>query len=120
MKPFSLGIRLAIGIPASLAIGILVTLAIGILVHSDPVIADQARPDLATIFNGNYQQIIDPSGTVSRAAFDGSGRLIGVQVGTYSPGEPNGMKIEKTYLEPDAKHPLGQAFDGAGNPMPLH
>jgi YD repeat-containing protein len=111
MKPFSLGITLAIGIPVSLAIGI--------LVHSDPAIADQ-RPDLATIFNGNYQQIIDPSGTVSRAAFDGSGRLIGVQVGTYSPGEPNGMKIEETYLEPDAKHPLGQAFDGAGNPMPLH
>ena len=96
------------------------TLAIGILVHSDPVIADQARPDLGTIFNGNYQQTIDPFGTVSRAAFDGSGRLIGVQVGTYSPGEPNGMKIEETYLEPDAKHPLGQAFDSAGNPMPLH
>ena len=103
MRPFSLGI----------------TLAIGILVHIDPAIADQ-RPDLATIFDGNYQQIIDPSGTVSRAAFDGSGRLIGVQVGTYSPGEPNGMVVEMTYLEPDAKHPLGQAFDGAGNTMPLH
>jgi len=25
-----------------------------------------------------------------------------------------------TYLEPDAGHPLGQAFDGDGNPMPLH
>ena len=111
MKPFSLGRTLAIGIPVSLAIGI--------LVHIDPTIADQ-RPDLATIFNGNYQQSIDSYGTVSRAAFDGSGRLIGVQVGTYSPGEPNGMKIEETYLEPDAKHPLGQAFGGAGNPMPLH
>jgi hypothetical protein len=111
MKPFSLGM--------TLAIGVLVTLPIGILVHSDPAIADQ-RPDLATIFSGNYQQIIDPSGTVSRAAFDGCGRLIGVQVGTYSPGEPNGMQIEKTYLEPDAKHPLGQAFDGAGNPLPLY
>jgi hypothetical protein len=119
MKPFSLGMTLAIGIPVSLAIGVLITLPIGILVHSDSAIADQ-RADLATIFNGNYQQIIDRSGTVSRAALDGSGRLIGVQVGTYSPGEPNGMKIEETYLEPDAKHPLGQAFDGAGNPMPLH
>ena len=25
-----------------------------------------------------------------------------------------------TYLEPDAGHSLGQAFDFAGNPMPLH
>ena len=119
MKPFSLGITLAIGIPVSLAIGFPVSLAIGFLVHSDPAIADQ-RPDLATIFNGNYQQIIDPSGTASRAALDGSGRLIGVQVGTYNPSAPNGMTIERTYLEPDAKHPRGQAFDGAGNPMPLH
>jgi YD repeat-containing protein len=96
------------------------TLAVGILVHSDPVIADQARPDLGTIFNGNYQQTIDPFGTVSRAAFDGSGRLIGVQVGSYRPGAPNGMVLEMTYLEPDADHPQGQAFDGAGNPTPLH
>ena len=100
--------------------GLFITLAIGILVHSDPVIADQARPDLGTIFNRNYHQVIDRFGTVSRAAFDESGRLIGVQIGTYRPGEPNGMTIEETYLEPDAEHPRGQAFDGAGNPMPLH
>jgi YD repeat-containing protein len=96
------------------------TLAIGILVHNGPVIAAEARPDLGTIFNGNYQQTIDPFGTVSRAAFDGSGRLIGVQIGTYAPGEPSGMTIEETYLEPNAEHPRGQAFDGAGNPIPLH
>ena len=102
----------------SLSFGI--TLAIGILVRSDPVIADQAHPDLGAIFNGNYQQTIDPFGTVSRAAFDGSGRLIGVQIGAYDPGQPNGMTIEMTYLEPDAEHPQGQSFDGAGNPMPLH
>ena len=46
--------------------------------------------------------------------------MIGVQIGTYRPGSPNGMTIEETYLEPDAEHPRGQAFDGAGNPMPLH
>ena len=97
-----------------------ITFAIGILVLSDPVIADQAPPDLGTIFNGNYQQTIDPVGTVSRAAFDGSGRLIGVQIGTYDRSKPNGMTLEMTYLEPDAEHPRGQAFDGAGNPVPLH
>lgn len=97
-----------------------ITLAIGILVHSDPVIADQGRPDLGTIFNRNYHQEIDRFGTVSRTAHDASGRVIGIQIGTYRPGEPNGMTIEMTYLEPDAEHPLGQAFDGAGSPMPLH
>jgi len=30
------------------------------------------------------------------------------------------MVIEMTYLEPDEKHPRGQAFDDAGKPMPLH
>jgi hypothetical protein len=30
------------------------------------------------------------------------------------------MVVELTYLEPDAGHPHGQAFDGAGKPMPLH
>jgi hypothetical protein len=30
------------------------------------------------------------------------------------------MVVEMTYLEPDAEHPLGQAFDGAGNPTLLH
>jgi YD repeat-containing protein len=101
----------------TLAIGIL---AIGILVHRDPVIADQARPDLGTIFNGNYHQEIDRFGTVSRTAYDASGRVIGVQVGTYAPGAPNGMAVELTYLQPDARHPQGQAFDGDGNPTPLH
>ena len=47
-------------------------------------------------------------------------QVIGIQIGTYRPGEPNGMAIEMTYLEPDAEHPRGQSFDGAGNPMPLH
>jgi hypothetical protein len=87
---------------------------------SDPVIADHGVPDLATIFNGNYHQQIDPFGTIGRTAFDASGRVIGVQIGTYRPGSPNGMTIEMTYLEPDAEHPQGQAFDGAGNPAPLH
>jgi hypothetical protein len=82
--------------------------------------ADQARPDLGTIFNRNYHQEIDRFGTVSRTAYDASGRVIDVQIGTYRPGEPNGMPIEETYLEPDAEHPRGRAFDGAGKPMPLH
>jgi hypothetical protein len=30
------------------------------------------------------------------------------------------MTVEMTYLEPDAEHSQGQAFDGAGNPTPLH
>jgi hypothetical protein len=30
------------------------------------------------------------------------------------------MRVEMTYLVPDAEHPFGQAFDGAGNPTPLH
>jgi hypothetical protein len=94
-------------------------LAIGILVHSDAVIADQECPDLATMFDRNYHQEMDQFGTVSRTAYDASGRVIGVQIGTYRPGEPNGMTIEMTYLEPDAEHPRGQSFDGAGKPMPL-
>ena len=89
--------------------------------HSDVVIAEQERPDLAAIFTkGNYTQYADQFGTVARAAFDPSGKRIGVQVGRYSHDVPNGMVVEMTYLEPDAHHPLGQAFDGAGNPMPLH
>jgi hypothetical protein len=88
--------------------------------RSNPVTAEQKQPDLTAIFNGNYQQWIDQFGTVSRTAFDVSGRRIGTQFGTYRPGAPNGMLIEMTYLEPDAEHPLGQAFDGAGNPLPLH
>ena len=82
--------------------------------------AGPTRPDLAAIFNGNYQQIADQFGTVSRTAFDKSGRRIGVQIGRYNPGSPNGITVEMTYLEPDAAHPGGQAFDGAGNPIPLH
>jgi hypothetical protein len=78
------------------------------------------RPDLTAIFNGNYQQYIDQFGTVARAAFDASGKRIGVQVGTYRAGASNGMVVQMTYLEPDADHPLGQAFDGAGNPMPVN
>jgi hypothetical protein len=78
------------------------------------------RPDLTAIFNGNYRQYIDQFGTVARSTFDTSGKRIGVQVGTYRAGAPNGMVVQMTYLEPDAEHPLGQAFDGAGSPMPLH
>jgi hypothetical protein len=85
----------------------------------NPTNAHHGRPDLATIFNGNYQQDVDRFGTVSRTAFDASGRVIGTQVGTYRPGEPNGMTIEMTYLQPDAQHPRGQAFDGAGKPIQL-
>ena len=44
----------------------------------------------------------------------------GPQVGTYDPDEPNKMRVGMTYLVPDAEHPFGQAFDGAGNPTPLH
>ena len=84
--------------------------------------ASAERPNLAAIFNGNgnYQQIADQFGTVSRVAFDASGHRIGVQIGRYDRGSPNGMSIEMTYLEPDAEHPQGRAFDGAGNPTPLH
>jgi hypothetical protein len=83
-----------------------------------PVI-EQKRPNLAAIFtNGDYQQWIDRFGTVSRSAFDASGQRIGTQVGHV--GGPNGIVVEMTYLLPDADHPLGQAFDGADNPMPLH
>jgi hypothetical protein len=82
--------------------------------------ADQGHPDLAAVFNRNYQQYADHFGNVARTAFDASGRVIGTQVGTYRPGAPNGMIVEMTYLQPDAEHPRGQAFDGAGNPTPLH
>ena len=97
---------------------------LGILAHAHgaavaPVATDQKRPDLTAIFtNGNYQQWIDQFGTVSRTALDASGRRIGTQVGHA--GGPNGIVVEMTYLEPDAEHPLGQAFDRAGNPMSLH
>ena len=43
----------------------------------------------------------------------------GVQIGRYDRGSPNGMTVEMTYLEPDAEHPYGRAFDGAGNPTPM-
>ena len=65
-------------------------------------------------------RLVDQFGTVARTAFDASGKRLGTQVGTYRRGAPNGMVVEMTYLEPDADHPLGQAFDGAGNPMPMH
>jgi hypothetical protein len=80
---------------------------------------EHKRPELAAIFNSNYSQYIDQFGTVARAAFDASGKRIGTQVGTYRRGAPNGIVVEMTYLQPDSEHPLGQAFDGAGNLMPL-
>ena len=82
--------------------------------------ASVERSNLAAIFNGNYQQISDQFGTVSRTAFDASGHRIGVQIGRYDPSSPNRMTVEMIYLEPDDEHPQGQAFDGAGNPTPLH
>jgi hypothetical protein len=106
---------------------LVLVLVIGLLVYyvglnrSAPVKPpiEQKRPDIAAIFsNGNYQQWIDRFDTVSRSAFDASGRRIGTQVGHV--GGSNGIVVEMTYLEPDANHALGQAFDGAGNPMPLH
>jgi hypothetical protein len=87
---------------------------------SDNIVTEQKRLNLAEIFGGNCncQQWIDRSGNVSRSAFDASGSRIGTQVGHA--GGPNGIVVEMTYLEPDADHPLGQAFDGAGHPTPLH
>ena len=87
---------------------------------SGNIVTEQKRPNLAEIFYGNCncQQWIDQFGTVSRSAFDGSGNRIGTQMGHV--GGPNGIVVEMTYLVPDADHPLGQAFDGAGNPMALH
>jgi hypothetical protein len=84
--------------------------------------AKAERPNLAVTFNdGNWQQIgPDQFGTVGRAAFDAAGHRIGVQVGRYNPDSPSRMTVEMTYLEPDAEHPQGQAFDGGGNPTPLH
>jgi len=101
-------------------ISLWITLAIGILVHSHPVTAGQTNPDLEVIFKGNYEQVVDRFGTVRRTAFDASGQKIGTQIGAYSRGAPDGMTIETTYVEPDAEHPRGQAFDGAGHPIPLH
>ena len=101
-------------------IGVLVYTGLAGLNRSNPITAEQKQPDLTAIFNGNYQQLIDQFGTVSRMAFDASGRRIGTQFGTYRPGAQNGMLVEMTYLEPDAEHPRGQAFDGAGNPMPVN
>jgi hypothetical protein len=95
------------------------------LKHSAPIsapvrpVAVERRPNLAAIFgNCNCQQWIDRFGTVSRSAFDATGHRIGTQVGHV--GGPTGIVVEMTYLEPDAGHSLGQAFDFAGNPMPLH
>jgi hypothetical protein len=103
-----------------LVIGLLVSHA-GVT-RSRPVhqLIAQKRPDLVAIFNGNYTQYIDQFGTVARAAFDASGRRIGTQLGTYRADAPNGMVVEMIYLEPDAEHPLGQAFDSVGNPLPLN
>jgi len=80
---------------------------------------EQKRPNLAAIFYGNCncQQVVDHFGNVSRSAFDASGNRIGTQVGHV--GGPSGIVVEMTYLVPDADNPLGQAFDGDGNPMPL-
>jgi hypothetical protein len=81
---------------------------------------EQKCPNLSAIFNGRCTQYVDQFGNAARAAFDASGKRIGVQVGRYSHDAPNGMVVEMTYLEPDADHPLGRAFDDAGDPMPLH
>ena len=101
-------------------IGVLAYTGLAGLNRNHPITAEQKQPDLTAIFDGNYQQLIDQFGTVSRTAFDASGRRIGTRLGTYRPGARNGMLVEMTYLEPDAEHPRGQAFDGAGNPMPVN
>src|SRR5262245_12008948 len=104
-----------------IVIGLLVYYAV--LNRSQPLkpAIEQKRPDLPAIFTkGNYTQYADQFGTVARAAFGASGKRIGVQVGKYSRDAPNGMVVEMTYLEPDAEHRRGQAFDGAGNPVPLN
>src|SRR6516162_3772891 len=112
-----------------LAFLLALVLAIGLLIYyaglkhapvSVPVkpVAVERRPDLTAIFTiGNYQRWIDRFGTVSLTAFDPSGKRIGTQVGHV--GGPNGIVVEMTYLAADADHPLGQAFDGQGNPIPL-
>ena len=105
----------------SLVIGFLVCYAGVNRSQAPKPVIERKQPDLTAIFTkGNYSQYIDQFGTVARVAFDGSGKRIGTQVGTYSPDAPNGMVVQMTYLERDAEHPLGQAFDGAGSPMPLH
>jgi hypothetical protein len=87
---------------------------------SGNIVTEHKRPDLAAIFGGNCncQQLADHFGNVSRSAFDASGNRIGTQVGHV--GGPRGIVVETTFLVPDAQHPWGQAFDGQGNPMPLH
>jgi hypothetical protein len=104
-----------------LVIGLLVYVSVDLSEPVNVVAAAEPRPDLTAIFTkGNFTQYTDQFGTVARAAFDASGKRIGVQVGKYKHNAPNGMVVEMTYLEPDAEHPLGRAFDGAGNAMPLH
>lgn len=105
-----------------IALPVLVLVPVGRL-GSNAASADQGRLNLAAIFGGHCSsclQVADQFGTVSRTAFDTSGRRIGTQVGTYDPEEPNKMRVEMTYLVPDPEHPFGQAFDGDGNPTPLH
>ena len=98
------------------------TAAVALLLPMGAASADQIGPDLGAIFGARCRclQVVDQFGTVSRTAFDASGGRIGTQVGTYDPDEPNKMRVGMTYLVPDAEHPFGQAFDGAGNPTPLH
>jgi hypothetical protein len=52
-----------------LLIGAAIVAILSIPIHSE-VIADQGRPDLATIFNSNYQQYADHFGNVARTAFE--------------------------------------------------
>jgi hypothetical protein len=100
---------------------VIVVMAILYVGHRDTPVRppiEHKHPDLVAIFGTcNCQQWIDRFGTVSRSAFDASGRRIGTQVGHV--GGPRGIVVEMTYLEPDAEYPLGQAFDGQGKPMRL-
>jgi hypothetical protein len=98
------------------------TAAVALSVPIGAASAGQIGPDLGAIFGARCRclQVVDQFGTVSRTAFDASGGRIGTQVGTYDPDEPNKMRVEMTYLVPDAEHPFGQTFDGAGNRTPLH
>ena len=96
-----------------------IALGVSVLAHS--AIAGQERPDLTAIFNRNYHAQIDRLGTVSRTAYDdATGRVIGIQIGTYRTGKPNGMTVESIYVEPTPGHPGGQVFDSKGRTGRLH
>jgi len=76
----------------------------------EPVI--EQKPRFEAIFMA-LQSIHRPACTVP-CRFDSSGKRIGIRSALTEPAHPMRWVVEMTYLEPDADHPLGQAFDGAG------